>query len=86
LTIFLALLLIAGVVFWWRWNRGWEELETGLKARETGSAEKPVTVPAEAIEKLLIHRVEPIYPRTRGGKICKGLLRSTLSWDQMDRW
>lgn len=74
LTIFLALLLIAGVVFWWRWNRGWEELETGLKARETGSAEKPVTVPAEAIEKLLIHRVEPIYPADARRKDLQGIV------------
>jgi TonB family protein len=50
-------------VFWWRWNRGWEELELGLKSPHTMSAEKPqVQVPAETMEKLLVHRVQPTYP------------------------
>jgi TonB family protein len=50
-------------VFWWRWNRGWEELELGLKSPQTMSAEKPqVQVPAETMEKLLVHRVQPTYP------------------------
>ena len=50
-------------VFWWRWNRGWEELESGLKNPEATSAEKPqAQVPAEVMEKLLVHRVEPTYP------------------------
>jgi len=62
-TIFLIAAVIAAMVLWWRWNRGWEELESGLKNQETASAEKPrVQVPAEVMEKLLIHRVEPMFP------------------------
>jgi TonB family protein len=56
---------IGAGVFWWRWNRGWEELESGLKSAGTASAsaEKPrAQVPAEVMEKLLVHRVEPVYP------------------------
>lgn len=61
-VVFLVLLAIAAGVFWWRWNLAWEQLEAGLKA-ETASAEKvQAQVPAEVMEKLLVHRVEPVYP------------------------
>jgi TonB family protein len=60
---FLVVLAIAGGVFWWRWNRGWAELESGLKSGEAAVAERPqAQVPAEVMEKLLVHRVEPAYP------------------------
>ena len=62
-TILLVFVVFAVAVLWWHWNRGWEELESGLKSPETTSSEKPqVQVPAEAMEKLLVHRVEPTYP------------------------
>jgi TonB family protein len=53
---------IAGA-FLWRWNRTWEELESGLKNQETAAAEKPqAQVTAEVMQKLLVHKVEPAYP------------------------
>jgi TonB family protein len=59
----LVVLAIAAVALWWKWNRGWEELESGLSGSESASAEKPqAQVPAEVMEKLLVHRVEPVYP------------------------
>jgi outer membrane biosynthesis protein TonB len=62
-TILLFLAAIAVAVFWWKWNRSWQELESGLKAQQQTSAEKPqAQVPAEVMEKLLVHRVEPTYP------------------------
>jgi TonB family protein len=62
-TIFLLLAAIAVAIFWWKWNRAWEELESGLKSQQTESAEKPqAQVSAEVMEKLLVHRVEPTYP------------------------
>jgi TonB family protein len=61
LLIFLAAIAVA--VFWWKWNRAWEELEAGLKTEKAIAVEKPqVEVPAEVMEKLLVHRVEPVYP------------------------
>jgi len=65
--IFLSILILASIaaaVFWWRWNQGWEELESGLKTPEVVSAiEKPqAQVAAEVMEKLLVHKVEPTYP------------------------
>ena len=62
-AVFLVFAAIAVAVFWWKWNRGWDELESGLKNPATASAEKPqAQVPAEVMEKLLVHKVEPAYP------------------------
>ena len=59
----LVLAAIGAGVFWWRWNQGWADLEAGLKNEATASAEKPqAQVPAEVMQKLLVHRVEPVYP------------------------
>jgi TonB family protein len=62
-AIVLVFAAIAVAVLWWKWNRGWDELESGLKNPAMASAEKPqVQVPAEVMEKLLVHKVEPTYP------------------------
>jgi len=61
--VLLTLVAIASSVLWWRWTRTWHELESGLNAAQTAVAEKPqAQVPAEVMERLLIHRVEPVYP------------------------
>lgn len=62
-----VLLLVAaiagGAFWWWRWNKGWEGLEAGLQNPAIVSAEKPqAQVAAVVMEKLLVHRVEPVYP------------------------
>lgn len=64
-TLLIALVVVAvsAGVFWWRWNRGWEELEAGLKNSKADSAEAaPLQVPIEVMQKLLVHKVEPVYP------------------------
>src|ERR1700730_8775485 len=62
LLAFLVLVMFAGAVLWWRWNRDWAELESG-KSLETATAEKPqAQVPTEVMQKLLVHKVEPTYP------------------------
>lgn len=56
-----AILLTA---LWWRWNRGWEDLESGLQKSET-TTERPqpqAHVRADVMEKLVTHRVDPDYP------------------------
>jgi TonB family protein len=61
ILLVLAAFAVSGI--WWKWNRSWQELESGLKTQEMSSAEKPqAQVPAEVMEKLLVHRVEPTYP------------------------
>lgn len=61
--LLLFLIGIGGAIFWWKWNRSWSELESDLKGTEATSSNKPqVQVPAEVMQKLLVHRVEPAYP------------------------
>lgn len=61
--IVLALLIVGGAIFLWRWNRGWHQLESGLPAAgRSGEQRAPVQVAADEIQKLLVHRVEPAYP------------------------
>ncbi len=56
-------LILSLAVFWWGWNRDWKELESGLDKRSSFTEERPrVHVPADKMERLLIHRVEPRYP------------------------
>ncbi|HEY6371233.1 MAG TPA: TonB family protein [Candidatus Sulfotelmatobacter sp.] len=74
-AIFLILVLAAAGVAWWRWNRGWDELESELKNRQGASAEKPqAQVPAEVMEKLLLHRVEPTYPAEARKENLQGII------------
>jgi TonB family protein len=74
----IALLIAATVllaVLWWHWNRGWDELESGLTGRSTVSGEEPKAhVPAVEMERLLIHRVEPQYPETARGTGLQGVI------------
>jgi TonB family protein len=60
LLVVIAAFAAAG--FWWKWNRGWEQLESGSKGEEISGHAPSVQVPAEVMEKLLVHRVEPAYP------------------------
>jgi TonB family protein len=55
-------LAVAAGAFWWQWNRGWKQLESGVRGEETSAQAASVQVPAEVMEKLLVHRVEPVYP------------------------
>jgi len=65
----IAAVFIAG--FWWRWNRGWENLESNLQKSEAAAGQQPQThVPADVMEKLVTHRVDPDYPEAaRAGKL-----------------
>lgn len=73
----LAIAILAGI-FWWRWNRGWQELESGLKTADSTTAEKPrAQVSAEDMAKLVVHRVEPVYP----AEARKDRLEGTIALD-----
>jgi TonB family protein len=48
-------------VLWWRWDRGWEDLESGLPKGQATIAPQ-AHVPADVMEKLVRHRVDPDYP------------------------
>ena len=69
---------IVGVIFWWRWNRGWQELESGLKSSDSVTTQKPqAQIRAEVMEKLVVHRVEPVYP----AEARKDRLEGTIALD-----
>jgi len=49
-------------VLWWRWNTGWADLERGLQSDAAVAQQPQAHVPAEEMEKLVTHRVDPDYP------------------------
>jgi TonB family protein len=62
-TLWLFVIAVLVAVLWWRWNRAWKELESGLANPPPASGEQAQAhVPAETMEKLLVHRVDPEYP------------------------
>jgi TonB family protein len=76
--IFLLLLsaVIVLAVLWWRWNRGWEDLESGVQKNEkTIEPQQPQAhVPADVMEKLLTHRVDPDYPAAARSARLQGVI------------
>ena len=66
LSVAAAILL---AVLWWHWNRGWENLESGLLKADT-TTQPQAHVPADVMEKRVTHRVDPDYPAAaRPGKL-----------------
>ena len=72
----IALVLIAlAAGAWWKWNRSWLEIESGLENAAATDADKPrAQVPAEVMEELLVHRVEPVYPPEARKENLQGIL------------
>jgi TonB family protein len=67
--LLLSVAILLGVL-WWRWNRGWEDLESGLSRNAAGVAEPRAHVSADVMERLVTHRVDPEYPAAaRPGKL-----------------
>jgi TonB family protein len=81
--IAVVVIAVAAGIFWWKWNRGWRELESGLRGSERFAAERPqVQVPAEVMEKLLVHRVEPVYPAEARKENLHGVLAVDIVVDR----
>jgi len=62
LWIVLTGALLLGGFGWWHWHRAWDELESQIPASQTPLQQPPATVPAEVMQELVVHKVEPIYP------------------------
>ena len=63
LWIVLLIFIAVGVVGWWQWYRAWKDLEARVPGRtQPTSTLYRATVPAEVMQRLIIHKVEPIYP------------------------
>jgi TonB family protein len=72
----LFLLLSAAIllsVLWWRWHRGWEDLEAGLVSTQP-LPQAQAQVPAEVMEKLVRHRVDPEYPAAARSQNLQGII------------
>ncbi len=64
--------ILLACVWWWRWNRGWENLESGLG---NGATTRPqAQVPADVMQKLVRHRVDPDYPVAARPKNLRGVI------------
>lgn len=63
---------IAGM-FLWRWNRAWGELESGL-SQSSNPVKTSVRVPTEVMQKLLVHRVDPVYPAEARKEKLEGII------------
>ena len=57
-----SITVIATVIGWWHWQRGWAELEAQLPAKDTVAVQPQLKVPADAMEQRIIHQVMPEYP------------------------
>jgi TonB family protein len=62
-----ASVIVAGGVGWWQWQQGWEELESRLPGRSSEVAQAPLPVGFEVMQRLLVHKVDPIAPA--GGSV-----------------
>ncbi len=71
--VVLTLAAFVGGVFWWRWTSGWEELESGRKGSNNTSTAR-LKVPTEAMQKLLVHRVDPVYPAEARQQNLQGII------------
>jgi TonB family protein len=60
--IVLAGVLLLGTVGWWYWRQAWGELESQIPASQPLAQQPPTVVPAETMQSLITHKVEPIYP------------------------
>jgi TonB family protein len=81
--IFFLLVGFAAAVYWLHWNRGWEELESGLKTQQaTSPANIHVPVPAEVMERLLVHRVPPTYPAAARKENLQGIIAVDIVVDR----
>lgn len=83
-SVAFGLTLLAGGFGWWYWHQAWGELEAHIPpAREPSAGGMPVDVPAEIMEKLVTHKVQPIYPEAARRARVQGVvvLDTTISRD-----
>ena len=63
----LAIVLVTGGLGWWHWNQAWQDLESRVQQKVSSSRSRPrPRVAPEVMERLLIHKVDPVLPETAG--------------------
>jgi TonB family protein len=74
-AVVLLMIVVGVAIFVWRWNRGWYQIESGLRSAQGLTEEKaPVRVAADVMQKLLVHRVEPAYPPEARDENLQGII------------
>lgn len=58
-----ASVIVVGGVGWWQWEQSWRELESRLQDPSVEAAPAPISVPPDVMQRLLIHKVDPVVPR-----------------------
>jgi TonB family protein len=62
LWVTVALLSTVAVVSYWQWREGWARLEAQTTRKDAHARPVSGRVPPEIVERLLIRKVDPIYP------------------------
>ena len=62
LGVALAALLAVAIVSAWQWHRGWQQLESQTVRKDAHARPPSGRVPPEVMERLLIRKVDPVYP------------------------
>jgi TonB family protein len=62
LRLTVALLLVVGGCAAWQWHSGWKQLEARIAKRDVHARPPSVKVPPDVMDRLLIRKVDPIYP------------------------
>ena len=73
LMLLIASVIVATGVGWWRWEQAWQELESRLPGRTAATPGSRVSVPTEEMLRLVVHKVDPVYPEVSGKVRVKGL-------------
>jgi TonB family protein len=62
LYLTLGLLSVIAIVSAWQWQRGWQQLEAQTTRKDAHARAPSARVAPEVMEKLLVRKVDPIYP------------------------
>lgn len=73
ILVALAVAVFAGAL-WWNWNHSWRSLEANLPTAEREEIHPEARVPADVMQQLIIHRVEPEYPEEARAEKLTGVI------------
>ena len=69
-----AIFAIVGAIGWWQWYHIWDDLESRLTAKPAKAEAVIARVPSTEMERLLTHKVEPVYPESARQTKAQGIV------------